>query len=119
MPAPLDAWLDRYAAAWAARDGAAAAALFTEDGRYDWGPFAEPLIGHDAIRDRWNAATADLDAVRFAAEEIGRDGDRAFVRWQVQLDEADETVELDGVFVLDFAADGRCTPLQEWWMARP
>jgi hypothetical protein len=26
--------------------------------------------------------------------------------------------ELDGIFLLDFAPDGRCRKLQEWWHRR-
>ena len=120
MALDLDDWLRRYGDAWAARDGDAAASLFSEDAAYCWGPFAEPLVGHVAIRDRWNAATADLEDVRFRAEAIGRDGARRFVRWRVELREPGQaSVALDGVFVLDFADDGRCSRLQEWWMVRP
>ena len=116
----LEGWLSRYGDAWAARDGDAAAALFTEGARYCWGPFAEPLAGHAAIRDRWNAATEALEHVDFSARPLGADGARRFVRWQVELrDPGQPDVALDGIFVLDFAADGRCERLQEWWMVRP
>jgi ketosteroid isomerase-like protein len=117
----VDAWLAAYGAAWEAHDGAAAAALFTEDAAYEWGPFEAPLAGRAAIRERWEAATAGQGSVRFAAQPVGRDGDRAFVRWQVSLHAPGSArpVELDGIFVLDFAPDGLCKRLQEWWMTRP
>jgi ketosteroid isomerase-like protein len=117
----VDAWLAAYGAAWEAHDGAAAAALFTEDATYEWGPFDEPLVGRDAIRERWQAATEDQGTVRFGAQQIGRDGQRAFVRWQVSMHAPDSAspVELDGIFVLDFAADGLCERLQEWWLTKP
>lgn len=120
MARDVAAWLAAYGEAWEAHDGAAAAALFTEDAAYEWGPFAEPLVGRAAIRERWEAATADQGTVRFAARQIGRDGQRAFVRWQVSLHEPGaRPVELDGIFVLDFASDGLCERLQEWWMTKP
>lgn len=114
-------WLAAYGAAWENHDGAAAAALFTEDAAYEWGPFEEPLVGRAAIQERWQIATAGQGTVRFAARPIGLDGDRAFVRWQVSLHAPDsaQPVELDGIFVLDFAPDGLCKRLQEWWMTRP
>lgn len=116
----LERWLAAYGAAWEAHDGAAAAALFAEDGIYCWGPFAEPLVGREAIRERWDAATAGQGAVRFEAEPLGTDGARAFARWHTTIEPgAEPGVELDGIFVLDFAPDGLCVRLQEWWLARP
>ena len=117
----VERWLAAYGAAWESHDGAAAAALFTADGVYCWGPFEAPLIGGDAIRARWDAVTAEQGRVRFAADPLGRDGARAFVRWTVSIEPAagGAPVELEGIFVLDFADDGRCARLQEWWMAMP
>lgn len=111
-------WLGRYGAAWEAHDGDAAAAVFTDDAEYWWGPFAAPLVGQAAIRDRWNAATAGQGRVAFSAEVLGVDGMRAFARWKVSSspEGVPRPMELDGIFVLDFAEDGRCLRLQEWWM---
>jgi ketosteroid isomerase-like protein len=121
MAIDVQRWLAAYGAAWEAHDGAAAAALFSPDGTYCWGPFEAPLVGGDAIRARWDAVTAEQGRVRFAAEPLGRDGERAFARWTVAIEPqgTGAKVELDGVFVLDFASDGRCRRLQEWWMVKP
>ena len=116
-PAAVDEWLRAYGAAWAAHDGAAAAAIFTDDAAYHWGPFEPPLRGTDAIRARWEQATADQGEVRFEAEPLARDGARVVARWRVEM--AGPDVALDGIFVLDFAADGRCARLQERWMNVP
>lgn len=119
--AAVATWLKAYGAAWERHDGAAAAELFAAEGTYCWGPFAPPLIGHEAIRARWQEATAQHGQVRFRAETVATDGDRVVAHWHVTLRPADGAalVELDGIFVLDFDADGRCTRLQEWWMNRP
>ncbi len=116
----IDAWLLRYGAAWEARDGEAAARLFTDDAVYCWGPHDPPLQGRDAIGERWSQATDDQRDVRFRHEILGIDGDRVFARWWstfVRLPTG-WRVELDGVFVLDFSDGDRCHRLQEWWLAR-
>jgi ketosteroid isomerase-like protein len=119
-PDQLDGWLRDYGAAWEARDGELAAALFTEDGVYCWGPYETPIEGRAAIRDRWSRATGGQRDVAFRHELLGIDGDRGFARWWSAFTDSDtgERVELDGVFVLDFAGDGLCGQLQEWWLAR-
>jgi hypothetical protein len=119
-PEELESWLQRYGAAWEARDGDLAAALFTPGGVYCWGPFDPPLEGREAIRDRWRQATETQRDVSFRHEVLGTDGSRAFVRWwsTFSVPAAGSRTELDGVFVLDFAEDGLCARLQEWWLAR-
>jgi ketosteroid isomerase-like protein len=120
MAVDVAAWLADYGSAWERHDGAAAAALFAEEAVYWWGPFDTPLVGTAAIRERWDEVTAGHGRVGFSAEPLGTDGARAFARWEVTLrPPAGEEVRLDGIFVLDFAPDGRCERLQEWWMVRP
>ena len=116
----LETWLCDYGAAWEARDGELAASLFAEDGVYCWGPHEAPLQGRNAIRDRWSQATGDQREVAFRHEILGTDGARGFARWwSTYLNcSTGSRVELDGVFVLDFAEDGLCARLQEWWLAR-
>ena len=116
----LDRWLSSYGAAWEARDGELAASLFAEDGVYCWGPHDPPLQGREAIRDRWSLATGNQRDVAFRHEILGTDRARAFARWwSTFVDHSTGSrLELDGVFVLDFADDGLCARLQEWWLAR-
>ena len=116
----LDRWLRRYGEAWETRDGGLAGSLFTDDGTYCWGPHDSPLQGRDAIRARWQQATETQRDIAFRHEILGTDGNRAFVRWWSTYAELStgSRVELDGVFVLDFAEDGLCQRLQEWWLAR-
>lgn len=111
-------WLDGYGRAWRDHDGTLAADLFTEDGSYCWGPFEAPLIGRVAIAERWDFVTAAHGEVVFSASVEGRDQDRIFARWQVDLQPpGQDRTHLDGVFILDMAVDGRCRQLQEWFMA--
>ena len=116
----LDSWLRAYGAAWEARDGEAAAALFADDGLYCWGPRDAPLRGREAIRERWDQATGGQRDVAFRHEILGIDGMRGFARWWSTFTESSGTTrfDLDGVFVLDFAENGLCTQLQEWWDVR-
>lgn len=116
----IDAWLFRYGAAWEARDGEAAAQLFSDDALYCWGPHEPPLQGRNAIGKRWSQATNDQRDVRFRHEVLGIDSDRVFARWWstfVRISTG-RRVELDGVFVLDFSDGDCCHRLQEWWLAR-
>ncbi|HYF25963.1 MAG TPA: nuclear transport factor 2 family protein [Baekduia sp.] len=115
----VTSWLERYGAAWSAHDGAAAGALFAERAVYFFGPF-DPVEGRAAIAERWDQATALQGEVSFDWDLLGTQDDRHIVNWRAVLQSGTPSAtELDGVFVLDFAADGRCTELREWWASRP
>ncbi len=117
----LERWLDAYEKAWEDRDGAAAAALFTEDARYYETPYAEPFEGQGAIGEYWERVTADQRDIDFQWAVISEGPGIGVAHWTATFSLAsnDATVDLDGVFVLQFDERGRCKVLREWWHARP
>jgi uncharacterized protein (TIGR02246 family) len=117
----LEAWLTRYGEAWARRDADEVTQLFTDDAIYHEMPFDEPLRGRGAIHGYWLAATADQRDVRFQAQTIATIAETAVAHWSAnyRLSSTGTTVELDGMFVLEFDPDsGLCSALREWWHAR-
>jgi hypothetical protein len=118
--AQLEAWLARYGAAWEQRDAKLAASLFSASATYRETPFDAPLVGADGIHDYWARVTADQRDVKFSARPVAVAGDTAVAEWSATFRSAASgaTIDLDGVFVLDFGADGLCTRLREWWHVR-
>ena len=118
--AGFEAWLARYGAAWETRDADAAAALFTADATYHEMPFDAPISGLDGIRDYWARVTADQREIHFNARPIVVSGNTGVAEWTAnfRLESSGATIELNGVFVLEFDATGRCTSLREWWHVR-
>ena len=51
--ADVQVWLDRYVAAWSSYDAAAIGDLFSEDAEYRYQPWADPIVGRDAIVADW------------------------------------------------------------------
>lgn len=113
----LGRWLDRYGRAWETRDPQAAAALFSEDARYYETPFVEPAIGRRGVFDYWANATGGQSDVSFSHEIVAVSGQRGVARWRARFTRASTgaTVVLDGIFLLEFAEDGLCRELREWW----
>jgi ketosteroid isomerase-like protein len=118
--AGVEAWLARYGAAWESRDAEAAAALFTAEATYHEMPFDAPISGLDGIRDYWARVTADQREIHFTARPIVVSGNTGVAEWAAnfRLESSGATIELNGVFVLEFDATGRCTSLREWWHVR-
>jgi hypothetical protein len=113
----LKSWLDAYGQAWVDRDADAAAGLFAEDGTYEETPFVEPMRGRSAIAAYWSRATGSHTNVHFGYEVLTLDEDRGIAHWWcsfVRLP-AKTSLKLDGIFVLRFDVQGRCTSLREWW----
>jgi ketosteroid isomerase-like protein len=118
--AALTAWLAAYGAAWQTRDPAAAGKLFTADATYHEMPFDAPKAGRAAIEDYWRGVTADQRDVVFRSEVISTQGKTGVAHWSAKFKVASTgaTIELDGVFVLEFDATGACSGLREWWHVR-
>lgn len=119
--AELQDWLDRYIAAWRANEPEPIAALFTEDAVYRYTPYGgedHALRGHGAIVDGWLAEGDDPDAWDARYEPYAIEGDRAVATGWSRYDATDGAPArtFHNVFLLRFAADGRCTEFTELFM---
>jgi ketosteroid isomerase-like protein len=119
--AALEKWLAGYERAWESRDAARAAELFTPTASYHEMPFDAPKTGQAGIREYWSSVTADQRDVDFKSQVISVTGRTGVAHWSATFTAASTgaRVELDGVFVLTFDANGRCSELREWWHLRP
>ncbi|MBD8079435.1 AtzH-like domain-containing protein [Cellulosimicrobium arenosum] len=111
-------WVEEYERTWRTQDVAAVARLFTDDARYLRSPFAEPLVGLDAIGRFWLVDDGASFAMR--AEVVAVDGADAVVRVEVEYLEPEQQ-EYRDLWVLRFAPDGRVEHFEEWayWPEKP
>ena len=116
----LSIWLARYGTAWKTRDAELAASLFTEDATYHENPFEAAMKGRAALRDYWTRVTADQRDIEFRSAPIVESGSTAVAEWSARfrVESSGATIELEGVFVLEFDDAGLCRSLREWWHVR-
>jgi hypothetical protein len=117
----LDRWLDVYGRAWERKDVDAFVACFTKDAAYYWGPWAEPLRGHDAIRAATERAIATQEDIDFGHEVLAITPDgRGIARWWVstRVPGEDAVEENEGIFLVTLDEDGLCTEFREWYNSR-
>jgi ketosteroid isomerase-like protein len=118
-------WLDRYVTAWLAYDAAAIGELFTTDAEYRYHPWDEPVVGRDEIVKGWlnpagDAAKRDKPGTveaRYAC--YSADGDRAVAVGDTVYRDAPGgpvTRRYENVWLMEFAADGRCRSFIEYYM---
>jgi len=117
-------WLNRYVAAWRANEREPIEALFTEDAKYRWrpyGPEERQAIGREAIVTGWLDEGDDPDSWEATYEPYALDGDRAVATGLSKYAATDTEPErtYHNVFLLQFAADGRCSEFTEYWMLEP
>jgi hypothetical protein len=117
----LQDWLDRYIDAWRANAREPIAGLFTEDAVYHYNPYGgdeHTLRGRDAIVDGWLAEGDDPRSWEARYEPYAIDGERAVATGWSRYLATDDTPErmYHNVFLLRFAADGRCREFTELFM---
>lgn len=117
----VSVWLSNYESAWRGAGIETLAALFTEDATYLQGPYERPIIGLPAIGRMWDETRDGPDEVFAATTEVlAVDGDTAVVRADVRYGNP-VTLEYRDVWIMRFAADGRCRAFEEWpfWPGQP
>jgi ketosteroid isomerase-like protein len=119
--AAVSRWLFGYEAAWRAPGTEGLARLFTEDATYLQSPYEQPVTGLDAIGRMWEEEREGPGEVfSLAADVVAVDGQVAVVRAEVHYGDP-STQEYRDLWVIRFAADGRCAWFEEWpfWPQQP
>jgi hypothetical protein len=115
-------WLDQYVAAWRSNDRKSIESLFSDDARYYYGPYAEPVTGRAAIADSWLEEPDEPDSWSASYAPLAIDGDVFVATGEsryLQPDRSTERTAYSNVYVCRFDAEGRCTEFREWFMERP
>ena len=107
-------WVAGYEQAWRTPGTGLLAELFAPQACYLPSPWVRPVEGLDAIARFWEAERVGPDEeFTMTAEVVAVDGETAVVRAEVSYG-APETSSWRDLWVLRFAADGRCSWFEEW-----
>lgn len=112
----ITTWMNGYLRAWDSNDPADIAALFTDDAQYLTAPYETPRVGTDAIVSAWIADGDQPGDYSFSWNELGHDGDVAFVEGDTTYADGRRYANL---WVIRFAPDGRASSFTEWYMRHP
>ena len=117
----VQAWLDRYVAAWRANEPDPIRDLFTEDAIYSYRPWdsdEQTVRGRDAIVASWLEEPDDPGSWEARYEPYAIEDDRAVAvgwsRYAAAGDEPERTYH--NAYLLRFAPDGRCAEFHEFYM---
>ena len=118
--ASVQRWVDGYEAAWRTPGTDGLAALFSRDATYFHSPYADPVVGLEAIGIMWEAERDGPDEVFILSNEIfAVDGPVAVVRAVVRYGDPLRQ-EYTDLWLLRFDEEGRCSWFEEWpyWPGR-
>jgi ketosteroid isomerase-like protein len=117
--ASFAAWIEAYERAWRTAGTDSLGELFTDDASYRMSPYEEPVHGLAAIGDLWERERVGPDeGFEMSHEIVAVDGDTAVARIEVAYTSGAEYRDL---WVVRFAANGRCRAFEEWpfWPGQP
>ncbi|HEU4540950.1 MAG TPA: nuclear transport factor 2 family protein [Jiangellaceae bacterium] len=107
-------WVAAYERAWRTPGTEVLGAIFTESASYQQAPFARPVIGLPAISEMWEAERDGPDeAFEMTSSIVAVDDNTAVVRVEVIYGRRAEE-EFRDLWIIRFAADGRCYSFEEW-----
>lgn len=107
-------WVVAYEQAWRTVGTGALRNLFTDDATYRMSPYAEPAVGLEQIGELWERERrGDDEEFEMTHEVVAVEADTAVVRVEVQYGPPDRSQYRD-LWVVRFAADGRCREFEEW-----
>jgi hypothetical protein len=124
----VQAWLDRYVAAWKSYDPAAIGDLFSPGVEYRYHPWDEAVVGRDAVVRSWiepdgvASSRDEPDTYDAAYRPYAVEGDRAVAVGQSDyFDEPGGSLRerFHNVFLLAFDGEGRCRAFTELYMQAP
>lgn len=114
-------WLETYSQASRENDARASAELFSLDARYYESPFAEPMVGREAIYQYWSQGSQNLKDKEATFEIYSARDNFGIARWQSKFTviRSGDRLALDCLFVVEFDGQGKCRVFREWWHLQP
>jgi SnoaL-like domain len=110
----VEQWVAFYERLWRSPGTELLAELFVPDASYLASPWAQPIQGLEAIAAFWEAERVGADEVfTMSSDVVAVDEATAVVRVLVKYGAAGNKPWRD-LWVLRFAADGRCVWFEEW-----
>ena len=108
----VEAWVERYVAAWRTPGTELLTTLFTEDATYAPSPWSTPLVGLARLAEFWEAERdSAAEEFEIASEVVAVDGSTGVVRVAVDYAAGHRWRDL---WLVQLDSDSRCYVFEEW-----
>ena len=110
-------WMETYGRASAENDPRSSANIFARNAAYYETPFAEPIIGREALYEYWNKGAQTLKDKESTFEIFSVKDNLGIARWQSKFTviTSGKRLALDCLFIVEYDTDGLCQIFREWW----
>lgn len=116
------AWLENYVNAWKSYDADSIGALFSDDARYYYDPFEEPVVGREAIVESWLEDRDEPGTYDASYEPLTVEENVAVVNGRSRYYSIPGSLavasEFDNIFVIRFDEHGKAIEFREWYMKK-
>jgi SnoaL-like domain len=114
-------WLDRYVAAWMSYDPEAIGALFADDVSYRYQPWADPVVGREAVVADWLANKDEPGSWAAHYDAWAVEDDIASAIGESRYTNPDGSLKTlyYNHFALRFDGHGKCVEFVEYFMELP
>lgn len=116
------AWLENYVNAWKSYDADSIGALFSDDARYYYDPFDEPVEGREAIVASWLEDRDEPGTYDASYEPLTVEENVAVVNGRSRYYSIPGSLavasEFDNIFVIRFDEHGKAIEFREWYMKK-
>jgi uncharacterized protein (TIGR02246 family) len=113
----LREWVEGYVRAWNSNDPEEIGALFTDDALYYTEPFAAPWRGRAEIVAGWLKHKDEPGQTTFDWQPLVESPELSALTATTTY--RDPPRAYSNLWVIRFAAEGRCREFTEWWMKHP
>jgi ketosteroid isomerase-like protein len=111
--ADVERWIEEYVRLWRTPGIEGLGEIFTDDASYSTGPYAEPARGLEAIAALWDTEREPGERFELDSSVVAVEGPVAVARLEVRYTAPREQSYRD-LWIMRFAADGRCESFEEW-----
>jgi len=110
-------WLETYGEASKENNAKASSELFSQGAKYYETPFADPIIGREAIYQYWYKAAQTLKDKETTYQILALRDNLGIARWKSKFtnNNTDKRISLDCVFLVEFDENNKCSVFREWW----
>ena len=109
----VERWIEGYEKAWRTAGTAMLAELFTPDVVYSPSPWAEPVVGLEALEGFWQSERHGPDEdFSMKAEVVAVEMETAVVRVDVAYRSPPH--QWRDLWIVQYSASGRCARFEEW-----
>lgn len=115
-------WLGKFLDSWQDLDWQRTLSLFADDVQYFEAPLDPPCNNFDELTELWSIVPENQKDIHYNYEILLCNAERCVANWQmsrIYIHEGEELKQqIDGIFLVELDAQGKCKYFKQWRYTR-